>query len=196
MSDLARDPHLSHGLQEWAVCCRALMEGSITVTVRKGGIHERGGGLFVLEHQRFALLPTHLHQDVTRVLPDYGASYFAEVATAPQPGSIAVGCWAEASRIWKVTDLARFHALGDEMLWTADELARRFAYRDQPWVFVVALRIHRLPFPVLIPDRPHYAGCRSWIPLEDPVPVMDSTAVLDDATHAARLAAIARLLVD
>ena len=55
MSDLQS---LSHGLQEWAVCCRALGEGRITLVVRKGGIHERGGGLFALEHQRFALLPT------------------------------------------------------------------------------------------------------------------------------------------
>ena len=60
------DQPLSHGLQEWAVCCRALGEGRLILTVRKGGIHERGGGLFALEQQRFALMPTYLHQDATR----------------------------------------------------------------------------------------------------------------------------------
>ena len=197
MSDGTPDPHLSshlsHGLQEWAVCCQALGEGRITLVVRKGGIHERGGGLFSLEQQRFALMPTWLHQDATRVLPAY-AALIATAAGDPQPGAIAIGLWAEASRIWKATALARVQALGGELLWNADELARRFAYRDQPWVYVVALRIHRLPAPVVIADHPSYAGCRSWIPFKETVPTAGSLPVLDDGAHAARLARIERIL--
>ena len=185
---------LTHGLQEWAVCCRALGEGRITLTVRKGGVHERGGGLFTLEQQRFALMPTYLHQDATRVLPAYGGAYFAAVTTDPQPGVITIACWAEAVRIWKVGDPGRIQALKDELLWEGGELARRFAYRDQPWLHVVALRIHRLPQPVAIPDHPSYAGCRSWIPFKQPIPVTGSTAVLDDATHAWRLSTISGIL--
>ena len=187
-------PTLAHGLQEWAVVCRALAEGRITLTVRKGGIHERGGGLFTLEQQRFALLPTHLHQDPGRVLPAFAGDYFAAVATDPAPGTIAIPCWAEAVRIWKVGVLATVQALGEELLWNGDELARRFAYRDQPWLYVVALRIHRLAQPQAIPDHPGYAGCRSWIPLREPLPIDGSTPVLADAAHAARLAAVGRIL--
>lgn len=194
MSKHADDQPLSHGLQEWAVCCRALAEGRITLTVRKGGIHERGGGLFVLEQQRFALMPTHLHQDATRVLPSFAAAYFAEVQRDPAPGNITITCWAEAMRIWKMADLARVQALGTELLWSADELARRFAYRDQPWLYVVALRIHRLPQAVAIPDHPSYAGCRSWIPFKQAIPTTGSTPVLDAAIHAGRLATIDRIL--
>jgi hypothetical protein len=185
---------LAHGLQEWAVCCRALGEGRITLTVRKGGIHERGGGLFALEQQRFALMPTYLHQEATRVLPAYAGTYFGAVAADPEPGVITIAWWAEAARIWKVDDLARVQALGSELLWHGDELARRFAYRDQPWLYVVALRIHRLAQPVAMPDHPSYAGCRSWIPLKQPIPTVGSTAVLNDTTHARRLAAIDGLL--
>lgn len=188
------DRPLSHGLQEWAVCCRALGEGRITVVVRKGGIHERGGGLFALEQQRFALMPTYLHQDATRVLPSFADGYFAAVQTDPAPGTIAITCWAEASRIWKVGELARVQALGPELLWSGDELARRFAYRDQPWLYVVALRIHRLPERVAMPDHPSYAGCRSWIPFKQPLPTSGSTPVLDDATYRDRLAGIDRVL--
>lgn len=194
MSEHTEDRPLSHGLQEWAVCCRALAEGRITLTVRKGGIHERGGGLFVLEQQRFALMPTHLHQDATRVLPAFAAGYFAEVQHDPAPGTITISCWAEAVRIWKVGELARVQALGAELLWSAEELARRFAYRDQPWLYVVALRIYRLPHEVVIPDHPSYAGCRSWIPLKQPLAVAGSSPVLDDPAHARRLAAIAGVL--
>lgn len=194
MSDPADIRPLSHGLQEWAVCCRALGEGRITLTVRKGGIHERGGGLFALEQQRFALMPTYLHQDASRVLPAFAGDHFAVVAQDPQPGVISITCWAEAAQIWKVGELARVQALGDELLWQSDELARRFAYRDQPWLYVVALRIYRLPQPVRIPDHPGYAGCRSWIPLQQALPVVGSIPVLDDAVHHRRLSIIDRIL--
>ena len=185
---------LAIGLQEWAVACRALGEGRLTLVVRKGGIHERQGGLFALEHERFALLPTHLHQDAARLLPAYAGDYFARVAADPLPGRHVVGLWAEAARIWKVTDPGRLTALGDELMWTAGELASRFRYRGQPWLFVVALRIQRLPAPVSIPDHPSYAGCRSWIPLRDAIPLAGSAPVLDDASFAARLARITATL--
>lgn len=193
MSPTTDDQALGHGLQEWAVCCRALAEGRITLTVRKGGIHEHGGGLFALEQQRFALMPTYLHQDATRVLPSYAAD-FAQVQSDPAPGTITISCWAEAVHIWKIGALARVQALGPELLWSADELARRFAYRDQPWLYVVALRIHRLPQPVAIPDHPSYAGCRSWIPFKQPIPTIGSTPVVDDAAYATRLGTITRVL--
>ena len=194
MTSTPGHPDLTHGLQEWAVCCRALEQGRLIVSVRKGGIHERGGGLFALEQQRFALMPTYLHQDATRVLPAFAAGYFADVQRDPAPGTITISGWAEAARIWKIGALARVLALGSELLWSGDELARRFAYRDQPWLYVVALRIHRLPQPVAIPDHPSYAGCRSWIPFTQPLSTSGSTAVLDDTTHAQRLAAIAGIL--
>ena len=195
MADHVGTQNLSHGLQEWAVCCTALDQGRITLVVRKGGIHERGGGLFALEHQRFALLPTFLHQDATRVLPVFGNDYFSANAVDPQPGSITIRLWAEARQIWHVNELERVQALGDELLWSADELARRFAYRDQPWLYVVALRIHRLATPLVITDHPSYAGCRSWIPLQTDVAINGSRPVLDEATYASRLNGIERMLV-
>jgi hypothetical protein len=93
-----------------------------------------------------------------------------------------------------VNALERVQALGDELLWSADELARRFAYRDQPWLYVVALRIHRLSTPLVISDHPSYAGCRSWIPLQTGVAISGSCPVLDEATYASRLAGIERML--
>jgi hypothetical protein len=116
------------------------------------------------------------------------------MAVDPHPGSIALDLWAQAVRIWKVDDLARVQALGGELMWNAGELATRFHYRDQPWLYVVALRIHRLPATVVIPDLPAYAGCRSWIPLASAIPAAGSLAVLDDQAFATRLAGITAIL--
>lgn len=185
------DADLVIGLQEWAACCQALAAGRLLLAVRKGGIHERGGGLFRPEHPRFALLPTALHQDARRLRPAFADDL---AAPAPADGRIPVASWAEVARVWKTTDLARVQALGDELAWTADELATRFRYRDQPFLFVLALRVHRLPVPRAITDHPAYAGCRSWIPLQEGIPTAGSSPAVAEADFDRRLAAVARTL--
>lgn len=178
------------GLQEWASICHALLAGRLVLAVRKGGIHERHGGLFVPEHPRFALLPTHLHQRAERLRP----AFAADVGVAPAAGTIPVAGWCSVERVWKATELERVQALGDELAWTADELASRFAYRDQPFLYVLALRAWRLPAVQTIADHPSYAGCRSWIPLQHAIVTTGSTAAVDDQTFAARLARIGAIL--
>jgi hypothetical protein len=187
-------PGLRVGLQEWAVCVRALKEGRTCLAIRKGGIHEPRGGFFTLEHQQFVLLPTWLHQDAARLRADYAGDFLAGVGPHPAPGRIPVTAWAEAAQVWKVTDLAKIRSLGPELLWNDAEIASRFNYRGQPFLYVCALRIHRLPGAVDLFDHPSYGGCRSWIQLNDPVPTDGSQAVVDDAEFARRLAAIAGIL--
>ncbi len=158
-------------LQEWAAICDRLGTGQLMLAVRKGGIHERHGGFFALEHQRFALMPTYLHQDATRLRDP------APLPTDPKPGHHRITSWAEAAAIWKVTDRQRLYLL--DLPWTATELDTRFAYRDQPFLFVLALRVHQLTTPATIPDHASYAGCRSWIPLRNPVDDTGSLPVVD-----------------
>jgi hypothetical protein len=173
---------LAVALQEWAAICELLGSGGLMLAVRKGGIHERGGGLFALDYERFALLPTYLHQDAARLRGGIA------VSQDPAPGRLRLSLWAEAARIWRVDERARLDGL--DLPWTAAELDARFAYRNQPLLFVVALRVHRLPAPVELADHAAYAGCRSWLPLREQIEADGSTAAIDDAAFAARLAAI------
>jgi hypothetical protein len=183
---------LAIGLQEWAACCRALAGGRLLLAVRKGGIHERHGGLFAPEHERFALLPTRLHQDVKRLREPFRTDL--DAGDAAPTGFIGVAAWAQVHRVWKATDLDRVLALGEELAWTADELAARFRYREQPFLFVLALRVWRLPTRQDIADLPAYAGCRSWIPLRDSVDTAASIPAIADDLFATRLARVARTL--
>jgi len=187
-------PGLRIGLQEWSVCIQALALGRSCVLIRKGGIHEPRGGLFMPEHERFALLPSYLHQAAERLHPQYGGEFLAHSVASAQPGVIPVTIWAEVARVWKCTELSTAQALGEEVPWSAAEIATRFNYRQQPFLFVLALRVQRLPALVALPDRPSYGGCRSWISLEDPVPTEGSTPVISDAPWAARLAQLDGLL--
>jgi hypothetical protein len=45
----------------------------------------------------------------------------------------------------------------------------------------MAVRIFRLPQPVEIPMRAEYAGCKSWVDLEEVVPTEGSQPVLTEA---------------
>ena len=184
---------LGIGLQEWASCCRALGDGRLVLAVRKGGIHEHGGGLFRPEQERFLLMPTYLHQDQTRIQPPFIADLEA-TRSDPAPGVHRISLWAEVACVWKVTDLPALQSLGPELLWTPQELETRFAYRGQPWLFALALRVMRLPTPVDLPDEPSYAGCRSWIPLKRSVTLDNSVPVIASGWFETRLERIDSVL--
>lgn len=184
MSNQAAAQPVSVALQEWAAVCSALGEGRVVLTLRKGGIHERGGELFRPEHERFLLFPTYLHQEPAKLQPA-----FANLVNTkdPTPGVHRVALWAAVAHVWKITDLTTIHALGPELPWTVSEIDKRFAYRDEPWLYLLALRIHRFKNPLEIPDHASYAGCRSWIPLQDPVSVAESSPVLSSGLFEIRL---------
>jgi hypothetical protein len=188
---------LAIGLQEWAACCRALGDGRVVLTVRKGGIHERGGGLFKPEHDRFALMPTYLHQNeqLASERARVRSAYQADLDVIdPAPGFHRISVWAEVTHVWRMTTLIPLVALGPELVWTQEELAKRFAYKGEHLLHVLALRVMRLPRPIDIPDRPSYAGCRSWIPLEDQIPTAGSTPVMATGTYEIRIERIGRVL--
>lgn len=180
------DSTLAIALQEWAVCCTALGDGRVVLAVRKGGIHEQGGGFFTPEHNRFVLMPTYLHQEPMRLQQTFVADH-AAVKVDPAPGSHRLSLWAEVATVWKVTDLTLVQSLGPELLWSADDLATRFAYRDEPFLYVLALRVMRLPTPITIADVPAYAGCRSWIPLQQPIDLTGSKPVVSTGRFEIRL---------
>ncbi len=186
-------PVLTAGLQEWATTCRALGDGRVMLLVRKGGIHERGGGLFQPEQARFALMPTYLHQDQVRIQAPFVADYQASKVD-PEPGLRRIELWADVAAVWKATDLTTLQMLGPELLWTPHELATRFAYRDEPWLYVLALRVRRLAEPLAFPDQPAFAGCRSWLTLPAPLPTVGSVPVLSAGYFESRLDRISQVL--
>ncbi len=187
------DGAIEIALQEWAAVCEALGDGRLVLTARKGGIHERGGGTFHPEHDRFLLLPTHLHQEPDRLRRSLRMDAIRTSAT-PRPGLLTVHLWAEVAMVWRVEHLVTLQSLEPELAWTDQELESRFRYRDQPFLYVLALRIHRFPRPVIIPDDPAYGGCRSWIALKQGVPTAGSVPVLSTGTFEIRLDRIAETL--
>ena len=181
-------------LKEWAVVCAALGDGRQSLLLRKGGIRERGPDhTFVAEHRRFVLLPTYFHaQDAGRardLVPEVHAELAALVAP---PGGLRVDLCAEVTGTWHVRELAPLLGLAGRHVLSQACVADRFAYRT-PGLWVLSLRTYRFARTVELADRPGYAGCVSWVDLDETVRG-EVTAVVSVEEHARRESELERLL--
>jgi hypothetical protein len=169
---------LKHALKEWAVICRALAEGRQAILLRKGGIAEGGDG-FQLEHRRFWLYPTYVHQQRTGIRDDALPLLEQVEAERPPEGAVRLTHYAEVSSgIYQLHDLPGALILSGLHLWSLETVRSRFAYRT-PGLFVLPVRVYRAAQAVDLPESPAYAGCRSWVELEKELPD-EGTPVLSD----------------
>jgi hypothetical protein len=163
-------------LKEWDAQVRALETGQTALIVRKGGIVEKNND-FEIEHTRFWLYPTFLHQNPGELRPEFATL----LRDDPRPGYLEIRALAQVERVWKLTDLELVRSLEPHQCLTAAALKRRFKYRDKPWVHAVLLRVRTLEKPVVIEETQTYAGCVSWVPLEHEIPFEAFKPALTDA---------------
>ncbi len=177
-------------LKEWAVVCEALKSGRQIVLLRKGGISESIGG-FELEHRRFVLFPTYLHQRSDQVKE---ADRRGLESLDAEPARIPISLYAEVSDIVKVKDRKQIDAIDREHIWAGPLIDMRFNYRPQNPLYLLLVRVWRLASATTIDNTPAYAGCKSWVPLEVEIDTAGATPVLDDPAYEVRRAAILRAL--
>lgn len=183
---------LSIAFKEWAVICRALVEGRQTIILRKGGIAESGGE-FRPEHPRFLLFPTYFHErHRTSIRADWLALFDEVEAHPPLPGLIRFAAWAEVAAVAHLTSDTQLSQLEDLHGWTPAEVRKRFEYRS-PGLYGLAVRVWRLPQVVEIPEQPEYAGCKTWVELDSPISTDGATPVLSDEAFADVLRAVESL---
>ncbi len=160
---------LTIAFKEWAVICRALADGRQSLILRKGGIAE-AGGVFRPEHESFLLAPTYFHEHQTGIKPEFQSLFAAAEATRPPTGVLRFTHYVRVTDVQHLTSLAAVEALDPLHAWTADVVRQRFHYRT-PGLFVLTVRVFALASPVDRIDRPEYAGCKTWVPLNEPVPI-------------------------
>lgn len=175
--------------KEWAAVCRALADGRQAVILRKGGIAEVGGG-FRPDHERFLLYPTFFHEQQQAGLKQPHLPLLAAAeADRPPAGVVRFTHSAEVAGVHFVTDPDRLLGLGRFHVLTADTVLQRFHYRT-PGLYVLVVRVYRLPEPVEVADRLEYAGCKTWVELDEPVSTDGSVPVLADEAFQEVVAAV------
>jgi hypothetical protein len=182
---------LSVAFKEWAAICAALASGKQSLILRKGGIAEEGG-VFRPEHSEFLLYPTYFHEHRAGVKPEVLPLLEAADAAKPPAGTVRFNDFVRVESVKHVTDLDTALALDPLHAWTPDVVRQRFHYRT-PGLFVLAVRAYRLARPAEVVERPEYAGCKTWVPLDPPVDVPRASEVISDELFAEFLRAFESL---
>ncbi|MDQ7011556.1 MAG: DUF1802 family protein [Mariprofundaceae bacterium] len=169
---------MKHAFKEWAVICKALAEGRQAIVLRKGGIAEKDG-LFRPEHTSFWLYPTYLHQQEKGIKAEALPLLEAVNAEKPAAGTVCLSHYVEVPGVYHVNDLTPLLLLAPLHLWSEETVKQRFAYR-QPGLYVLPVRVHRALQTVKVTETPEYAGCKSWVELDQDLSTAGAKPVLDD----------------
>ena len=157
-------------LKEWSNVIEALGRGDQVVLVRKGGLADADFGL---EAQQFYLYPTYFHQGESDARP-----------------SVVVTHWAEVVRTWKLRDLDLLGRLEAHVVLPRETLETRYRFRPDQALHVFGLRVWKLERPVEVRFRSEYAGCKSWLSVDEEIDVTNSSPVLSESALASKLDAI------
>ncbi|WP_161602358.1 DUF1802 family protein [Tautonia marina] len=172
--------------KEWAGVCDALADGRQSLILRKGGIAEDAGE-FRPEHPSFWLYPTHLHE-AQQGLRDTRAP-----AAKPLPsGMLELPALALVECMTWVDHPDMLDAISDLHVWTSETVLKRFEYR-RPGLWVLGVRVLRADPPPRIVMTQEQSGCKSWVPLDEPVGTHKLIPTLDDTTLNQRMARIRAL---
>jgi hypothetical protein len=180
------DASLAIALKEWAAVCQAMLTGRQIMLLRKGGVYEAKTG-FELENPQFLLFPTYLHQHLKMLKPEAHAGFEPHSA---EPERITLSLAGQVTDIIRLTSRQQMNAIDAEHIWTSPLIDMRFNYRPENPLYLLLVRAYKLPQPVTIDNTPAYAGCKSWVPLENGVELSGVAPVMDDAAYERRRNAI------
>lgn len=182
-------PACQTALKEWASVVQALARGEQMVLVRKGGLLEPGSG-FEIVSNTVVFYPTFEHQTVNYLRPPAVCYLEEALAARPPEGQLRLelaGRIEHAARTLDASVVKRlepFHVYNDAFL------TQRLKWQPEQPLVIAVVRAFRLPAPTLVPLVSRYAGCKSWVDLEQPVSLQGAEPVLEEPVFADRLASI------
>jgi hypothetical protein len=161
-------------LKEWSNVVAALGRGEQVILIRKGGIADPSFGI---EADRFYLYPTYFHQGESEAR-----------------AAVMITHWCEIVRTWTVRDLETLARLESLVVMPRETLDARYRFRPDQALLVLGVRTWRLAKPVEVLHRDAYAGCLSWISVEEEIDVDGSVPVLSERELTEKLDAIDAIL--
>ena len=173
-------PFHNRALKEWAVACEAMKRGIQSILIRKGGIREEDG-IFLVTDTEFFLLPTYEHQDPSLLRKEFEPLTEMTLLHGHDPRSINIDSFAVVDSVLEVIDEDRLYGIREHHIWNEEYVKQRLDFNPYDPLYVILLRIYRLPESVTLPLRPEYEGCKSWVTLERPLSTAGSTPVLADS---------------
>ena len=166
----------SVGFKEWALVCEALGAGKQSVLLRKGGIAEGRDG-FGFRHSQFFLFPTFFHEQAVKVREPGAAIPLS------REGEIEIRYFAKLESQREITSWKEATALEPLHILAESVVRERFEYKGAG-LHVALVRVFRLEPAWVLPDKPAYGGCRSWVNLPESPAGVRFEPILSDEQHA------------
>lgn len=167
---------LQQALKEWKVAIEALESGQTALVVRKGGIREKS---FAVPEKRFLLYPSYEHQNKGQLKPAYHG-LLDSLPQRPDTGPVHFTSFAEVHGAYEISEPESLKAIDHHHVWTPEYAEQRLRWRPKKPLTVLVLRSYLLPQKVVLPYSENYGGCKSWIPLEQPVSTEGAAPALSD----------------
>jgi hypothetical protein len=181
-------------LKEWAIVVRAVGQGSQILLLRKGGIDEQRAE-FQLHAREFFLYPTCEHQQAGLLQPQFQDAFGALADHETDGAGLRFEYYAVATDLLPAPELSRMKQLSDAFVWNDAFLEKRYGYQPQLPLYILLLKAYRLSQPVRLPMRERYAGCHSWVELEDSLSTEGAVPVLPAGEFERRREALRRRLL-
>jgi hypothetical protein len=176
-------------LKEWESVVAALASGVQICLLRKGGIVEAARGGFHLREQKFLLFPTYEHEHLLLLKDEYKRLMRPGCA-----GEISIALVCTVTDIFTAPPFQALQNAGDFYIWNDTFLRKRTDYKPDLPLYCILVRASRLQPPRTIPERPSYAGCKSWVHLTEEIPVDGAIPVLSAEEYGARRNALLEAL--
>ncbi|TFE68932.1 DUF1802 family protein [Methylacidiphilum caldifontis] len=173
-ADFLNSP-LDYAFKEWRIVVEALAKGVQSILLRKGGIQEKE---FQLKSPFFWLLPTHYHEELLQIKPEYR---YLEKHEEEPPQGLELKYVAQVHEDFFIPDWELIRKLSDYHIWEEQLLKNRFDYGKKKGLSLLIVRVYRA-FPPLKLDEQKIklGGCRSWIKLPYSVADIQLEAVIND----------------
>ncbi|MCO4763059.1 MAG: DUF1802 family protein [Myxococcales bacterium] len=170
-----------------------LLSGDVALLIRRGGIHEPG---FAVRGSHAVIFPTAFHDrgnaasEIAAKLPAAQAvrSKSATPQAASREGGVPLAAAVEIVCTWRVDSPDTLAPLAKLAGLTVDEVYARRPLKPTHGLWVLLVRAYPLTSPIHLPWHRSYGGCRSWITLHAPPPLVPGDPVLtEDALASVRL---------
>jgi hypothetical protein len=184
----------THALKEWATAIAALETGKTILLLRKGGIKEVGGR-FQVQYPQALLYPTYEHQKPELLKPEYAAQV-NPVASGWHPETVSIGSWANITDIFSVTQESVVDRLLPYHIWNEKLVSDRLHWKPRQPLYLLLLRVYKLPQRFNIPYAQEYGGCKSWLDLQQPISLEGSIPILNEPEYTEQVEAIRQIVTE
>ena len=172
-------PESKIAFKEWAVIINALAQGKQSIILRKGGVEEKNKE-FKIEHHEFFLFPTYEHQDPSDLKLTVHSDLDWTIRNRGEENTAAIRYYVCAEKIFRIRDENLIPKISPLHVWSDDEIRKRFHYGKEKGIYLILVRVFELLFPHMIQITSQYAGCKSWVELEKPLPIYNPMPRISD----------------